>query len=315
METKLEKYLEEIDHYLVVPTGAAEILKEIKSHILEKTEETYGDLKPENVEETISKYGSPRKIAEKYLEGTHIIAPSFRNYLFRYTWILFAFHFGLTCLLYLLRADIHMFPPIFSIPYMKNIFDLLNQVPMTFIYDFGLITLLLFFITQSKKDIKLPWPKFITSGKKGKKLQPPQPKILYLLLEVAGAAVLLYLFLKYDTIFFKSLNFGIPEPMIASPASFFYSLVILIWCGLEIGFYAIRFFINTFLMRLVKNLVYLAALGLLMNTSVEGELMGIGIRAFSYLKTGVILLLTLVIFLETLSNIYKMIRNRQIEKS
>lgn len=315
METKLEKYLEEIDHYLVVPFGAAEILKEIKSHILEKTEETYGDIKSENVEATISKYGKPKKIAEKYLEGTHIIAPSFRNYLFRYTWILFDFHFGLTCLLYLLRTDIHMFPPLFSIPYMNNIFDLLNQMPMTFIYDFGLVTLLLFFITQSKKDIKLPWPKFITSGKKGEKLQPPQPKILYLLLEIAGTAILLFLFLKYGTLFFKSLNFGIPKPMITSPASFFYSLVILIWCGLEIGFYAFRFFINTFSMRLVKNLVYLAALWLLMNTSVEGELIDIGITTLSDLKTGAILLLTVVIILETLSNIYKMIQNQRIGKS
>jgi hypothetical protein len=315
MENKLENYLGEINHYLVVPTGATEILLEIKSHILEKTVETYGDVKPENIEKTIAEYGSPRKIAEKYLEETHIIAPSFRNYLFRYTWILFAFHFGLTCLVYLFRTDIHMFPPLFSIPYMKNIFDLLNQVTMTFIYDFGIVALLLYFITQSKKDIKLPWPKLITSRKKGKKLQPPQPKIIYLLLGVAGTSILLYLFLTYETIFFKSLNYGIPEPVITSPASFLYSLVILIWCGLEIAFYSIRFFNNTFFLSLVKNLVYLAFLWLLMNTRVEGELIDIGIITLSDLKTGFILILTVVIFLETLSNIYKIINNRQIIKT
>ena len=208
-----------------------------------------------------------------------------------------------------------MFPPLFSIPYMKNIFDLLNQMPMTFIYDFGLVALFLFFITRSKKDIKLPWPKFITSGKKGEKLQPPQPKIIYLLLEVAGTAILLYFFLKYDTIFFKSLNYGIPEPVITSPASFFYSLVILIWCGLEIVFYSIRFFSNTFFLRLVKNLVYLASLWLLMNTRVEGEFIDIGIITISDLKTGFIIILTVVIFLETLSNIYKIIKNQQIIKT
>lgn len=314
---KLEKYLEEINHYLVVPVGATEILMEIKSHIQEKTEEKYGNINPENIEKTIAEYGSPRTVAEKYLEGTHVIAPSFRHYLFRYTWILFAIHFGLTCLVYFFRTDLQMFPPLFSIPYMNNIFNLLNQIPMTFIFDFGLVALFLFFITQAKKDIRLPWPKFVFPGKIGEKIQPPPPKILYLLLEVVVSGFFLFLYLKYDMIFFKSLdlNQGIGEPLLSSPASTFYSVVILVWCGLEIFFYAIRFFRNTFIMRLVRNLVYLIGLWLLMNTTVEGELIDVQFITFSDLKTGLILIMTVVIFLETLSNIYKMIKNHQLTKS
>jgi len=314
MENKLDDYLEEINHYLVVPSGATEILMEIKSHILEKTEEKYRNTKPENIEKTIAEYGNPKKIAEKYLEGTHIIAPSLRKYLFRYTWILFAIHFGLVFLVYLLRTDIHMFPPLFSIPYMKNVFNLFNQVPMTFIYDFGLVALFLFFITQAKKDIRLPWPKFVFPGKIGEKIQPPPPKILYLLMEIGTFAILLFFFIKYNNIFFKSLNQGIPEPLISSPASTFYSVVILIWWGLETFFYTIRFFKNTFFLRLVKNLVYLIGLWLLMNTTVEGELIDFQFITFSDLKTGFILILTVGIFLETLSNIYKMIKNQQLTK-
>jgi hypothetical protein len=315
MENKLDKYIEEIHHYLVVPSGATEILMEIKSHILEKTEATYGNIKPENVEKIISSYGNPRKIAEKYLEGTHIIAPSFRKYLFRYTWILFAFHFGLTCMVYFFRTDLQMFPPLFSIPYMKNIFYLLNQLPMTFIFDFGLVALILFFITQAKKDIVLPWPKLVFPGEVGEKIQPPPPKVLYLLLEVGVGTFFLVLFLKYDTIFFKSLNQGVPDPLISLPASTFYSVVILIWVGLEILFYTIRFFKNTFFIRLIKNLVYLGGLWLLMNTTVGGEFIDIQFISFNDLKTVFILLMTVVIFLETLSNIYKMIKNQQLEKS
>ena len=316
MKNTLEEYLEEISHYLVVSSGADEILKEIKSHIMEETEECYGDTAPENLEQTIARYGNPRKVAERYLEGNHIIAPSFRKYLFRYTWILFAIHFGLTCIFFLLKTNLQMFPPLFSIPHMTNIFSLLNQIPMTFIYDFGLVALLLFFISQSKKDIRLPWVNFMVPKKGEKKFQPPKPKSLYLLLEVAGSGVLLFLFLSYGTIFFKSLNLdtGLFQPWLSSPASHFYSVVILIWCGLEIFFYAIRFFKNTFFVRLVKNLVYLVGLWLLMNIGVEGELIDVGFMSLYEFKNGVILLLAVMIFLETMSNIYKMIRNKRLSR-
>ncbi len=116
MYEKLDAYLEEIDHYLAVESGGEEILSEIRSHILEKAERQFGELTEESIEQTIADYGAPKDVAEKYLEGFHIIAPSYRKYLFRYTTILFIFHYGLTCLLFILGTGMQTFPPFFSYP-------------------------------------------------------------------------------------------------------------------------------------------------------------------------------------------------------
>ncbi len=316
----LEQYLQEIDRYLVVPSGASDILFEIESHILDKTKEEYGELSGENVNNTIAGYGSAREVAEKYLEETHIIAPAFRKYLFRYTWIVFVFHAGLAALLFLLKSKLTLFPPLFAIPRMETFFNFLNQLPMIWVYDFGLVALFLFFITQSKKKVSLPWPVF--GGKKKKKVRketyvPPKPHVVPLLLMTALFTGLLYFFLQHGTIFFKSLNFDKVEPLLSEPASVVYSLVIIIWIGLEIVFHTMRYLTNTFTLELAKNLVFLLTLWGLMNISIGGEILEISWLKLPFtlekIKIGLIVLITLIIFLETLEIVYKMVRNRQVE--
>jgi hypothetical protein len=320
MYEDLEQYLQEIDRYLVVPSGAGDILSEIESHILDKTKEEYGELSEENVKNTIAGYGSAREVAEKYLEETHIIAPVFRKYLFRYTWIVFAFHAGLAGLLFILESKLTMFPPLFAIPRMETFLSFLNQLPMIWVYDFGLVTLFLFFITQSKKKVDLPWPVFGNKKKKRARkaaYAPPRPHAVLLLfmstLFIAG----LYFFFRYGTIFFKSLNFDNMEPLLSEPASVFYSLVVIIWIGLEIMFHTLRYLSNTFTLELVKNLVFLLALWGLMNVDIGGEIRDISWLELPFtlkeIMTGIIVLIALIMFIETLEIVYKMVRNRQTE--
>ena len=95
MDKNLKNYLEEIDHYLILKEGKKEVLEEIESHILEKTERDFGEISEENIQKTINLFGSAKEVAEMYLEGFQIISPLFNNYLFRYTWILFAIHYSL----------------------------------------------------------------------------------------------------------------------------------------------------------------------------------------------------------------------------
>lgn len=320
MYEDLEQYLQEIDRYLVVPSGAGDILSEIESHILDKTKEEYGELSEENVKNTIASYGSAREVAEKYLEETNIIVPAFRKHLFRYTWLVFAFHSGLAALLFLLKSKLTMFPPLFAVPRMETFLNFLNQLPMIWIYDFGLVALFLFFITQSKKKVSLPWPVF--GNKKKKKLQkeaytPPRPHIIPLLLMTILFTGALFLFFRHGTIFFKSLNFDAVEPLLSEPASVFYSLVIIIWIGLEIVFHTLRYLSNTFTLELVKNLVFLLTLWGLMNIDIGGEIMDISWLKLPFtleeIMTGLIVLIALIIFLETLGILYKMVRNRLVE--
>jgi len=68
MDRNLKNYLEEIDHYLILSEGKKEVLTEIESHILEKTEKSFGKMSEENIQKTINLFGSAKEVAEKYIE-------------------------------------------------------------------------------------------------------------------------------------------------------------------------------------------------------------------------------------------------------
>ena len=154
----LEDYLEEISHYLSGREEREEILNEIRSHILEKAEAESGGASDESLAKVIASYGPARKVAEKYLEGRPIIDPAYRRYLFRYTAFLFAIHALISGVAVAFHGDFVLFPLIF-VPRMGVIGALMN-LPTIFLADLGIVTLVLYFITQSGKSVRLPWPKF-----------------------------------------------------------------------------------------------------------------------------------------------------------
>ena len=93
----LERYLDEVKTYLVMddPRKREDILMEIRSHIIEKAENKYGELNEESIRQTMTDYGTPREVAARYSEEKTIIASYYKNYLFMYTGIVFAIHLGL----------------------------------------------------------------------------------------------------------------------------------------------------------------------------------------------------------------------------
>ena len=115
----LEDYLEEIDHYLAVAEGKEEILSEIKSHIIEKTEDEFGKITENVLRVTIENYGNPKKIAENYIEGYQIISPVYKKYLFLYTGLLFIIHYTLIIFSTFTNNEIVFFP-FFYIPIIET---------------------------------------------------------------------------------------------------------------------------------------------------------------------------------------------------
>lgn len=310
---KLENYIEEIDHYLAVDKDVEDILTEIRDHILEKTEQENGKIDEEGIGNIIANYGSPKAVAEKYLDGTHIIAPSYRKHLFRYTKILFIIHFSIICLAYVFKTGLYMFPPLFSIPRVDNFFELLSQFPMTLIYDFGLIALLLFLISQMKNKINLPWPKFFTKSvwrKKNQLFTPVKPTWYGLSFWILCLTVVISVFVHFDTLFFYSLNVDNPKPLFTPMASTFYSLIIIASVGIELICYLVRFFSNTFWVDVIKNAIFLAILWVIINFPLNSIF-----NDFPYFDLGtaaswVLSVLVIIYSLETFSFIYKLIRNR-----
>ena len=267
MNKYLKDYLEQIDHYLVVKEGKDEILDEIKSHILEKAEDEIGEVSDTSIREIIASYGSPQRVAEKYMDNVQIISPAFKKYLSRYTGILFSIHCLLIFCATLFFGDIYLFP-FFYIPEM-GLIQILNYIPMAFIYDIGLVGLVLYFITQRKNEIRLPWPKIALKVPKGPSPVQSDPKTLPLVLMIFGFFAVLFIFLRYGTLFFYSLNLTAPKSLFGPQASLWYSLALVVLFALGILCYAARFFFETLLIDLFKYPLYLAIFILILNNPIE----------------------------------------------
>jgi hypothetical protein len=267
MYEKLEKYLEEISHYLVIQVGKEEILSEIRSHILEKAEQEHGETSESALEKVIAVYGNPRQVAEKYMDDVQIIAPSFKKYLLRYTAIIFAFHFGLTVAALLFRTSMVVFP-FFYIPKMDS-FQSLSYIPMILVFDIGLVGIILYFVTQSRKDIKLPWPKFKVNWEKIAARRQSKSKIIPFILMLIGYTILIWTYLRYHTLFFMSLDFQDPESLLNPLASKWYSLALLALFGIGIFAYTIKFFTSSEWINLIKNVLQLGIIGTVINKPIE----------------------------------------------
>jgi hypothetical protein len=318
MVEKLEKYLEEIDHYLAVEKGSAEILSEIKSHILDKTEHDYGEINENTINKTIENYGTPRDVAEKYLEGYQLISPSYKKYLFRYAWILFGFHYGLIILCYIFNMQIQIFP-FFLIPRMYNITDLIFQLPMTLIFDWGLVGIFFYFLTQERKDLKLIWPKFfkLVHAKVQKKdSSPKEPKIMALVFMTAAFSLVLYFFIRHGTLFIKSFDLSEPiEPLFKPVASIVYSLFVIFLFALEVICYGIRFFFNKHWVNLMKNGAYLIVLWWILNNPLlENSLIELPFLEVSEFFGSIIVVIIVIVLIDTVEILFKIVRDQLPEK-
>lgn len=216
MHKKLENYLEEISHFLSGREEREEILAEIRSHILEKAEQEAGPAGEAALEKVIAAYGEPRRVAEKYLDGRPVIAPALQRHLFRYTALLFAVHFVFILFAVIFKKSFIVFPFLF-VPRM-GVIGAVFYLPMAFLADFGVVALVLYFISRSGREIKLPWPKFALDLDE---VKPADAKTAAskiatmvgagIMLALTGLAV--NLFVTHRTIFFFTTNFGKFRPL------------------------------------------------------------------------------------------------------
>ena len=290
MYKKLESYLEEIDHYLALREGKEEILSEIESHILEKAEQEFGETTEAALEKVIANYGSPQKVAEKYIEDLQIISPTFKKYLLRYTGILFAFHFGLTIISLIFGFSLLVFP-FFFIPKMDTL-QALFYIPMTLVFDFGLVGIFLYFVTQKNREMKLPWLKI--------RLHVPdeserkRPKIIWLIFMLIGFGGLIYVYVRYQSLLFLSLNFQEPSSIFNPEASKWYSIALLTVLACGIISYIIRFFTKSEWINLLRNVIYLIIIGLIINNPIEEAFVDFPYLDLKTLGTIVITILAII---------------------
>lgn len=301
MSEKLENYLEEISRYLGTSKEKREILQEIKSHIMEKAEQEFGVMARENLDRIIGLFGTPQQVAAKYMEDQQIIAPTFKGYLLRYTIILFAVHLAFTVFAMILKIQMLVFP-FFYIPKMDNV-QALFYLPMTFIYDLGLVGIILYFVTQSRKEIRLPWPRIKLNWQKMADKQKEKPKVIFFFLALLGYAALVYFYMRFGTLFFKSLNPGEIVSLFAAEASRWYSMALLSLLGVGLLAYLVKFFARSEWINLLRSACQLVILGIVINRPVEnamGEFLYFDILLIADLVVLVIAILLAADFLKSL---------------
>jgi HAAS len=262
MFEKLEAYLEEISHFLSGREEREEILSEIRSHILEKADQEFGFVTNESLDRVISAYGPARRVAEEYLDGRPIIAPVFKRFLFRYTALLFSLHLILTLVsVAFIRKNLLVFPLIF-IPSM-NPFEAVFYLPTAFLFDLGVVTLVLYLITQSKKEVKLPWPKYSVDLDEVRSPGPTVGRIIGLLAMAGLTGAAIYLFIRFQTIFllkFKSSEF---HPIFTPSAGRWYSLILIGLWGIGTISLAVKLMTSSPWVDAVKEGLSLILLGLI----------------------------------------------------
>ena len=260
MSEKLEAYLEEISHFLSGREEREEILSEIRSHILEKAAQEHGQVSDASLDKVIAAYGPARRVAEKYLDGRPIIAPAYKRYLFRYTSILFAFHAALTVIAVMFKESFIVFPFLFM-PRLGPI-EAVMYLPTALLTDLGIVALVLYFVTQSGKDIKLPWPKFAVDIEEVRAGKQKFWVILNFLGMLAITGLAVDLFIKYHTLFFANLNFVDLKPLFTPQAGRRISLIVI--AGLASNSIALfaKLFTSSRWVDAISDVLYLVVIGL-----------------------------------------------------
>lgn len=126
-----------------------------------------------------------------------------------------------------------------------------------------------------------------------------------------------YIFLRFHSVFFYSLDFKNVRPLFNQPAATFYSLVVICLFGMEIIAYIIRFVRNDliFVLELIKNGVYLIIVWLIHNYRFVDPLavkLDFEIKFFFLPITWG---LAIIIVLDSLHVVYKIISHKRIQKN
>jgi hypothetical protein len=321
MSNKLDAYLEEIGHFLSGREEREEILSEIRSHILEKTERESGGTADEALDRVIAGYGPARKVAEKYLEGRPIIAPAYKRHLFRYTSIVFAWHAILTAAAVIFKEDFIVFPILF-IPRL-GVMEALVYLPTAFLADLGIVALVLYFVTQRGKDVKLPWPRF---GVDLDEVKAPAKSFWSRIGTAVGAAVMFGLtgfavsvFSRFDTVFLTSLDFDRARPLLTPEAGRRISLVVIAMFAASTVSLVVKLFTRSRWVDTVSNAVSLALIGLLLRQPFD-NLFAVAIpeRLLPKIKFGlkfVLLFVALMVTIDLIKNIIVIARRNLATRS
>lgn len=296
MSEKLEAYLDEIGHFLSGRAEREEILSEIRSHILEKAAAERGGADEAGLEAAIAAYGPARRVAETYMDDAPIIAPVYKRFLARYTALLFGIHALLTVFAVASKGSFVIFPFLYM-PRL-SVIDALMYLPTAFLADLGFVALALHLITRSRKEIRLPWPRFSVDLDE---VRPPKKAVWNILgfaVMLAVTDFALYVYYKAQTLFVINFDLNDPRRLLTPEADQRISLIVLAMLAIATAAAFARIFTSSRWVEILSDALSLVLIGLLVRQPFEG-LFAVPVpeRVLPYLKTNVrIVLLVIAVF-------------------
>jgi hypothetical protein len=151
-----------------------------------------------------------------------------------------------------------------------GIFDAIMYLPTAFLADLGTVALVLYFITQSGKDVKLPWPKFAVDLDE---VKPPKKSFFVSrIATLVGAIIMLgitdfalYLYVKHHTIFFVNMNWANPKPLFTPEAGQRFSLIVIAMFAAGTLMLLVKLFTSSRWVDVVSDGISLPLIGLLLS--------------------------------------------------
>jgi hypothetical protein len=313
MFKNLEDYLEEIGHFLSDRSERQQILAEIRSHIMEKASGKGESANEGSIAKIIEEFGQPHAVARNYLEESHIILPTYRRFLFLYTWLLFAIHFGMKSISFFFDSSFSLTPfdPLISI---KRWTELLSEFPLTWIFDFGLVGLTLYFISQNPQRPHLFWPKILkrkfssVSVRKNEKWK--LGVLLFLLMS------LLVIYVNWGTLFFSRISYKTqPIQLLQPEISKVLSLAVLALVVMEIISWVLRARFKALWVDLANNAIYLAFFSWALNLPKQKIFLEPTHVALTGILTWTIAVIIFLLFIDSIKILRSVMQTNPINKN
>ncbi len=192
-------------------------------------------------------------------------------------------------------------------------------LPMAFLADLGLVAVVLYFVTQSGKDVKLPWPKI---GVDLDEVKPPKKAFWGRVGTAVGAVVMLavtdfalYVFARYHTIFLY-FNRTAPtrKPLLTPEAGRYLSLIVIASLAVSTMALLVKLFTRSPWVNIVSNVISLGLIGLILRQSFD-DLFAINIpeKLLPVVKANIkitLLVIALIITYELVRDIVRVSRRK-----
>ncbi len=141
--------------------------------------------------------------------------------------------------------------------------DAVMYLPMAFLADLGLVALVLYFVTQSGKDVKLPWPKI---GVDLDEVKPPK-KVFWGRVGTAVGAVVM---LAVTDLALYLTDGADPKPLLMPGPGRYLSLIVIAQFAVSTMTLLIKLLTRSPWVKIVSNVISLGLIGLILRQTFDG---------------------------------------------